>query len=66
VNHLAFHAGPCSAVDRLVADADHNGVASALRRPTSFAGAPQDYAAHLEDDDGFEIELVGHNLNDLS
>jgi hypothetical protein len=53
-------------VDRLVADADHNGVASALRRPTSFAGAPQDYAAHLEDDDGFEIELVGHNLNDLS
>ena len=66
LNHLAFHAGPRSTVARLVEDADHNGWRLLFGDRHPFAGGPQHYAAYLEDDDGFEIELVAHHLNDVN
>lgn len=58
LNHLAFHAGPRAAVDRLVAEAPAHGwsLLFADRRP--YAGGPEHYAAYLEDRCGFEVELV--------
>lgn len=58
LNHLAFHAGSRADVDRLVdAAADHGWhLLFADRHP--HAGGPDVYAAYLEDDDGYEVELV--------
>lgn len=58
LNHLAFHVEDSAAVDALVADAAGHGwhLMFADRHP--HAGGNGHYAAYLENDDGFEIELV--------
>lgn len=58
LNHLAFHAGPRSAVDRLVAEAPGHGWSLMFPDRHPYAGGPEVYAAYLEDRDGYEVELV--------
>ena len=60
LNHLALHAGPRENVDRLTQEAQQHGwhLMFADRHP--YAGGPDHYAAFLENEDGFEIELVAN------
>ncbi|MEO3778753.1 VOC family protein [Micromonospora sp. B11E3] len=58
LNHLAFHAGPPAAVDRLVAAAPGHGWSLLFPDRHPHAGGPQTYAAYLADDQGYEVELV--------
>jgi hypothetical protein len=51
-------AGARPTVDRLVEDATRRGWRLLFEDRHPFAGGPEHYAAYLEDDDGFEIELV--------
>jgi catechol 2,3-dioxygenase-like lactoylglutathione lyase family enzyme len=58
LNHLAFHVPDASTVDRLVADAPRHGWSLLFADRHPHAGGPDQYAAYLEDTDGFEAELV--------
>lgn len=60
LNHLAFWAGSRDDVEALArAGGDHGWhLLFADRHP--FAGGPDHCAAYLEDDDGYEVELVAH------
>jgi len=58
VNHLAFHAGSADDVDRLVGEAPRHGWQLLFADRHPHAGGPGHYAAFLENQDGFEIELV--------
>lgn len=58
VNHLAFHAGSVDDLDRLVAEAPRHGWQLLFSDRHPHAGGPDHYAAYLENQDGFEIELV--------
>jgi catechol 2,3-dioxygenase-like lactoylglutathione lyase family enzyme len=58
LNHLAFHAGPRSTVDRLVAEAPGHGWSLLFPERHPYAGGPEHYAAYLEDRHGYEVELV--------
>jgi catechol 2,3-dioxygenase-like lactoylglutathione lyase family enzyme len=68
LNHLAFHAGPSSEVDRLVAAAAGHGWTLLFPDAHPHAGGPGQYAGYLANADGFEVELVagddGANLLD--
>ncbi|MBO1413093.1 VOC family protein [Streptomyces sp. FH025] len=58
LNHLAFHIEGKDMVDALTTEAVRHGwhLMFADRHP--HAGGEQHYAAYLENDDGFEVELV--------
>ncbi len=58
LNHLAFHAGPPADVDRLVTESAGHGWQLMFEDRHPHAGGPNQYAAYLENDDGFEVELV--------
>jgi catechol 2,3-dioxygenase-like lactoylglutathione lyase family enzyme len=58
LNHLAFHAGPADAVDRLVARAPDHGWSLLFPERHPYAGGPETYAAYLTDGYGYEVELV--------
>ncbi|GGU93560.1 hypothetical protein GCM10010275_33770 [Streptomyces litmocidini] len=58
LNHLAFHAGDRAAVDALVAEAPAHGWRLLFADRHPYAGGAGHYAAYLEDEDGFEVELV--------
>ncbi|SCL66666.1 Catechol 2,3-dioxygenase [Micromonospora citrea] len=58
LNHLAFHAGPPGAVDRLVAAAPAHGWTLLFPDRHPRAGGPDTYAAYLTDNQGYEVELV--------
>ena len=58
LNHLAFHAGTAEELDALVAEAPAHGWRLLFADRHPFAGGPGHRAAYLEDDDGFEVELV--------
>lgn len=58
VNHLAFHAGSRASVDALVAEAPEHGWALLFADEHPYAGGPAHYAAYLESESGFEVELV--------
>lgn len=58
LNHLAFHAGEASDVDRLVTAALQHGWSLMFADRHPHAGGPGTYAAYLENTDGFEVELV--------
>ncbi len=58
VNHLAFHAGARSEVDRLVSAGPRHGWSLMFTDRHPYAGGPGHYAAYLEDGAGFEVELV--------
>lgn len=58
LNHVAFHVGPPPEVDDLVEEALAHGWRLMFTDKHPFAGGPDHYAAYLETDDGFEVELV--------
>lgn len=58
LNHLAFHVGPPADVEELVAEAERHGWRLMFADAHPFAGGAEHYAAYLEDEDGFEVELV--------
>ncbi|MDT0343891.1 VOC family protein [Streptomyces litchfieldiae] len=58
LNHLAFHAGTRHDVDTLTDRALNHGWTLLFPDRHPHAGGPQQYAAYLENTDGFEIELV--------
>ncbi|MFI5775233.1 VOC family protein [Streptomyces sp. NPDC051658] len=61
LNHLAFHVEDDTAVEQLVTDAARHGWRLMFPDRHPHAGGDQHYAAYLENDDGFEIELVAIN-----
>ncbi|MFD8211138.1 VOC family protein [Streptomyces sp. NPDC059695] len=58
LNHLAFHAGDRPAVDALTAEAPAHGWRLLFADRHPYAGGEGVYAAYLENEDGFEVELV--------
>jgi catechol 2,3-dioxygenase-like lactoylglutathione lyase family enzyme len=58
LNHLAFHAGPATVVDRLVEQAPAYGWSLLFADRHPYAGGPEHYAAFLADGCGYEVELV--------
>lgn len=58
LNHLAFHAGSPADVEAITADAIGHGWRLLFADAHPYAGGPDHYAAYLENDAGFEIELV--------
>ncbi|GAA6524487.1 MGMT family protein [Intrasporangium sp. DVR] len=58
LNHLAFHAGSREDVEELVAARAEGGWELMFADRHPFAGGPDHYAAYLENDAGFEVELV--------
>ncbi|MFI6094047.1 VOC family protein [Lentzea sp. NPDC051213] len=58
LNHLALHAGNRAEVDRLTELAQAHGWTLMYAHKHPFAGGPAHYAAFLENEDGFEVELV--------
>lgn len=62
LNHLAFHGGRRSEVDALAAEAASHGWTLMFGDRHPFAGGPDHYAAYLENDDGYEVEIVAEDL----
>lgn len=58
LNHLAFHAGTRAAVDRLTDQAPAYGWSLLFADRHPYAGGVEHYAAYLQDEYGFEVELV--------
>ncbi|MCI2237224.1 hypothetical protein MO973_04075 [Paenibacillus sp. TRM 82003] len=58
MNHLALWAGSRADVDTLTNEAPQHGWRLLFADLHPHAGGPQHYAAFLEDDAGFEVELV--------
>lgn len=58
LNHVAFWAPDSAAVDALWAAAPEHGWRHLFAGRHPYAGGDGQYAAYLEDDDGFEVEVV--------
>lgn len=58
LNHVAFHAGPPEAVERLAAEAPRHGWTLMFPDRHPHAGGEEHFAAYLESTAGFEVELV--------
>ncbi len=58
LNHLAFHAGPASGVDAIMADAPARGWTPLYQERYPHAGGPGHYAGWLENSAGFKAEVV--------
>ncbi|MPZ95726.1 MAG: glyoxalase [Propionibacteriales bacterium] len=61
LNHLAFWAPNCAAVDRLVERAPGHGWTLLFPDRHPYAGGEHHYAAYLESGDGFEVEVVARD-----
>jgi len=59
LNHLAFHVATRAGVDELTAGARQHGWSLMFPGQHPQAGGDGTYAAYLENEDGFEAELVG-------
>jgi catechol 2,3-dioxygenase-like lactoylglutathione lyase family enzyme len=57
LNHVAFSVGGRERVDRLTAAAPEHGWALLFADRHPHAGGPDSYAAYLEDEWGYEVEL---------
>jgi catechol 2,3-dioxygenase-like lactoylglutathione lyase family enzyme len=57
LNHVAFAVGGRDEVDRLTRQAPENGWSLLFADRHPHAGGPDSYAAYLEDNWGYEIEL---------
>ncbi|GHB51829.1 hypothetical protein GCM10010347_22070 [Streptomyces cirratus] len=58
LNHLAFHVEDAAAVEELAAGASRHGWRLLFGDRHPHAGGAGHYAAYLENEDGFEVELV--------
>lgn len=58
LNHLAFHGGSRSDVDRLMAEAPEHGWNALYDDRYPHAGGPDHYAGWLENSEGFKAEVV--------
>ena len=58
LNHVALAVGSADAADALVAEAAAHGWSLLFPETHPFAGGPDHYAAYLEDEDGFEVEVA--------
>ncbi|SFB22024.1 Protein N-acetyltransferase, RimJ/RimL family [Amycolatopsis marina] len=58
LNHLALHARSRADVDSLVSAAPDHGWSLMFAELHPHAGGPEHYAAFLEDEQGFEVEVV--------
>jgi catechol 2,3-dioxygenase-like lactoylglutathione lyase family enzyme len=58
LNHLAFHVRNAPTVDALAHEATDHGWRLMFPDSHPYAGGREHYAAYLETDDGFEVELV--------
>ncbi|MFC5826755.1 VOC family protein [Nonomuraea insulae] len=58
LNHLAFHVASRERVEELAGQAPAYGWRLMFPDRHPYAGGEQHYAAYLEDQDGFEVELV--------
>ena len=58
LNHIAFRGGARGEVDRLVGAAAAHGWALLFPDRHPHAGGPDHYAAYLENEDGYEVEVV--------
>lgn len=63
LNHLAFVAGSRKRVEELTAEAVARGFTLLFAEAHPHAGGQEHYAAYLEDDAGFEIELVADDAD---
>ncbi|GAA2162002.1 MULTISPECIES: VOC family protein [Glycomyces] len=63
LNHLAFHVGDPAEVERLAADGTAHGWRLMFPDRHPFAGGDAHYAAYLENEDAFEVELVAANFD---
>jgi catechol 2,3-dioxygenase-like lactoylglutathione lyase family enzyme len=59
LNHLAFHVESRAEVDKLTEQAPRHGWRLLFEDRHPHAGGFDHYAAYLEDQDGYEVELVG-------
>jgi RimJ/RimL family protein N-acetyltransferase/catechol 2,3-dioxygenase-like lactoylglutathione lyase family enzyme len=58
LNHLALHVADRAELDRITAAAPGHGWRLMFADRHPYAGGPEHLAAYLENDDGFEVELV--------
>ncbi|MEV4440400.1 VOC family protein [Streptomyces sp. NPDC049577] len=58
LNHLAFHVEGRAAVEALVSEGARHGWRLLFADRHPYAGGDAHYAAYLENEDGFEVELV--------
>lgn len=58
LNHLAFHIATPASLDELAESAQRHGWQLMFPDSHPHAGGDQHYAAYLENEDGFEVELV--------
>jgi catechol 2,3-dioxygenase-like lactoylglutathione lyase family enzyme len=58
LNHLAFHVRDAATVEALVIEAPTHGWHLMFPDRHPHAGGENHYAAYLENEDGFEVELV--------
>lgn len=61
LNHLAFHARDRATVDALAEAAPAHGWTLLFPDRHPYAGGPDHYAAYLENEDRFEVELVAQD-----
>lgn len=58
LNHLAFHVEDAAGVEALASEAVEHGWRLMFADRHPHAGGREHYAAYLENEDGFEVELV--------
>ncbi|MCF3101505.1 VOC family protein [Streptomyces roseoverticillatus] len=66
MNHVAFRVESRAAVDALVEAAPGHGWQLMFPDRHPFAGGAGHYAAYLENEDGFEVELVAVTAGDVA
>jgi hypothetical protein len=59
INHVALHGGSTADIDRIVGEATDHGWSSLYTDRYPHAGGPDHYAAYLENEAGFKVEVVG-------
>lgn len=59
INHVALHGGSAAAIDRIAGEASDHGWNSLYAERYPHAGGTNHYAAYLENDAGFKVEVVG-------
>lgn len=66
LNHLAFHVAGTDLVDALTAEAQQHGWRLMFGDLHPHAGGEKHYAAYLENEDGYEVELVAVTGSEVS